>query len=205
MHSKIIALPLALLGGAALVLGAPTAPSDAVQLAGSSGEVCEGWPLIEANGMGKGHFQCSKVPSDVQVRGVFSNGSNTIYTAWFSDTAEHVTDSVSNATTYLTSTESKKASPDNDDADTSNGDCVAIMHEREQTIRNSFSVELRCNRIRSGVKARGVLDLTWQIDTRTNWVSGPLGAPISIESDQVIPSTLQKPGVKVEYELQNGN
>jgi hypothetical protein len=129
MYSKTIALSLAFLAGAALVLAAPTAPSDAVQLTGASGEVCEGWPLIEANGKGKGRFQCSKVPSDVRVRGVFSNGTNTIYTTWFSDTAEHVTDSVSNATTYSISTESKKGFSD-DDGDISNGDCTAVVHER---------------------------------------------------------------------------
>lgn len=207
MYANTITVAMAILSGAALALGAPLAANETemavskVQSTGQFGEVCEGWPLIDSAGAGRGHYQCSTIPSGVQVRGVFSNGANTVYSDWFSDMAEHTSTSVSNGKEYTTSIEAKK-DDNNDDDDISNGDCVATRHEYDVSWgRNKFSVSMKCTRIRAGVKARGVLDLAAQEDDHTSWVFGPIGAEINIESGKTTPSTLTDPKVRVEYAL----
>lgn len=199
MYHNTITLAAAMLSCAALVFSAPLADNATVTVqASGSGEVCESWPLVDANGQGRGHYQCSKLPSGVKVRGVFSNGGTAVYTDWFQDLDAHYTPYVSNAAAYVTSMD-----VDKQDEDISNGDCVAIMHEEDVTGRNNFKVQLKCTRIRSGVKARGVLDMPAQTDEHTSWVNGPLGSPIDIESGWKKPSTLTNPKVRVDYELQS--
>lgn len=196
MYSKTIALATAILSYIALAASAPTYPNTTVTAHSSQyGEVCESYPLIDADGKGRGYYVCSKVPSGVKVRGVFSDGTSTVYSEWFTDTVGHYSSYVNNAATYKTSIEAE------DDEDISKGDCTATRLMQENWFRNKFAVQLKCTKIRKGVKARGVLDLSAQLDDHTNWVDGPLSGAITLTTDWRTPSTLTDPSVRVDYEL----
>ncbi len=79
-------------------------------------------------------------------------------------------------------------------------ECTALREKSEVYFgRDKFRVRLACETIAPNVQVRGVLDLTGQIDTHTDWTTTD-GARLT--SDWTTPISLTDPSVRLEWAWQ---